>query len=192
MYDRLTDRARRVMQYANEEAMSVGHEYIGTEDIILGLVREGVGAFAHVLKSLKVDISKIRGEVEKALRLETDVTELGDAPTSPRAKKVIEYAMEESKNLNHSYVGTEHLLLGLLRDHNGVAAQVLMNLGVTLETARGEVINVMGMGISLHPTKPGDGILRSAGALADMPEMDEIFDEIERERKAARFRDETP
>ncbi|QDU40583.1 ClpA/B family protein [Maioricimonas rarisocia] len=147
MYERFTDRARKVMQLANQEAQRFNHEYIGTEHILLGLVKEGSGVAANVLKNLDVDLRKIRLEVEKIVQSGPDMVTMGKLPQTPRAKKVIEYAMEEARNLNHNYVGTEHLLLGLLREQEGVAAQVLMNLGLKLEDVREEVLNLLGHGL---------------------------------------------
>jgi len=135
------------MQLANQEAQRFNHEYIGTEHILLGLVKEGSGVAANVLKNLDVDLRKIRIEVEKIVQTGPDMVTMGKLPQTPRAKKVIEYAMDEARNLNHNYVGTEHLLLGLLREQEGVAAQVLMNLGMKLEDVRDEVLNLLGHGM---------------------------------------------
>jgi ATP-dependent Clp protease ATP-binding subunit ClpC len=147
MFERFTDRARKVMALANQEAQRFNHEYIGTEHILLGLVKEGSGVGANVLKNLEVDLRKVRLEVEKLVKSGPDMVTMGKLPQTPRAKKVIEYAIEEARNLNHNYVGTEHLLLGLLREHDGVAAQVLMNLGLKLEEVREEVLNLLGAGV---------------------------------------------
>jgi ATP-dependent Clp protease ATP-binding subunit ClpC len=147
MYERFTDRARKVMQLANQEAQRFNHEYIGTEHMLLGLVKEGTGVAANVLKNLDVDLRKIRLEVEKLVQSGPEMITMGKLPQTPRAKKVIEYSMEEARNLNHNFVGTEHLLLGLLREHEGVAAQVLMNLGLKLEDVREEVLNLLGNGL---------------------------------------------
>jgi ATP-dependent Clp protease ATP-binding subunit ClpC len=147
MYERFTDRARKVMQLANQEAQRFNHEYIGTEHILLGLVKEGSGVAANVLKNLDVDLRKIRLEVEKLVQSGPEMVTIGKLPQTPRAKKVIEYSMEEARNLNHNYVGTEHILLGLLREQEGVAAQVLMNLGMKLEDVREEVLNLLGHGM---------------------------------------------
>src|SRR5215471_16950911 len=144
MYERFTDRARKVMQLANQEAQRFNHEYIGTEHILLGLVKEGSGVAANVLKNLDVDLRRIRLEVEKLVQSGPEMVTMGKLPQTPRAKKVIEYAIEEARNLNHNYVGTEHLLLGLLREEEGVAAQVLRNLGLKLEDVREEVLNLLG------------------------------------------------
>jgi ATP-dependent Clp protease ATP-binding subunit ClpC len=144
MFERFTDRARKVMALANQEAQRFNHEYIGTEHILLGLVKEGSGVGANVLKALEVDLRKVRLEVEKLVKQGPEMVTMGKLPQTPRAKKVIEYAIEEARNLNHNYVGTEHLLLGLLREHDGVAAQVLRNLGLKLEEVREEVLNLLG------------------------------------------------
>jgi len=152
MYERFTDRARKVMQLANQEAQRFNHEYIGTEHILLGLVKEGSGVAANVLKNLDIDLRKIRLEVEKIVQSGPDMVTMGKLPQTPRAKKVIEYSIEEARNLNHNYVGTEHLLLGLLREQEGVAAQVLMNLGLKLEDVREEVLNLLG-----HNPESGEG-----------------------------------
>jgi ATP-dependent Clp protease ATP-binding subunit ClpC len=146
MFERFTDRARKVMALANQEAQRLNHEYIGTEHILLGLVKEGSGVGANVLRNLDVDLRKVRLEVEKLVRAGPEMVTMGRLPQTPRAKKVIEYAIEEARNLNHNYVGTEHLLLGLLREHDGVAAQVLMNLNLKLEEVREEVLNLLGAG----------------------------------------------
>ena len=125
MFERFTDRARKVMAMANQEAQRFNHEYIGTEHILLGLVKEGSGVGANVLKNLDVDLRKVRLEVEKLVRQGPETAQVGKLPQTPRAKKVIEYAIEEARSLNHNYVGTEHLLLGLLREQDGVAATPL-------------------------------------------------------------------
>ena len=162
MYERFTDRARKVMQLANQEAHRFNHEYIGTEHILLGLVKEGSGVAANVLKNLDVDLRKIRIEVEKIVQSGPDMVSPGKLPQTPRAKKVIEYAMEEARNLNHNYVGTEHLLLGLLREQEGVAAQVLMNLSLKLEDVREEVLNLLGHGLEGGGAGEG-GVAERAG-----------------------------
>ena len=144
MFERFTDRARKVMALANQEAQRFNHEYIGTEHVLLGLVKEGSGVGANVLKNLDVELRKVRMEVEKLVKSGPDMVTMGKLPQTPRAKKVIEYAIEEARSLNHNYVGTEHLLLGLLREQDGVAAQVLLNLGLKLDDVRDEVLNLLG------------------------------------------------
>ncbi|AMV35051.1 Negative regulator of genetic competence ClpC/MecB [Pirellula sp. SH-Sr6A] len=181
MYERFTDRARKVMQLANQEAQRFNHEYIGTEHILLGLVKEGSGVAANVLKNLDVDLRKIRLEVEKLVQSGPEMVTIGKLPQTPRAKKVIEYSMEEARNLNHNYVGTEHILLGLLREQEGVAAQVLMNLGMKLDDVREEVLNLLGHGMESaevgerggregnNPSEPGAS---SKGGKSKTPALD--------------------
>jgi len=145
MFDRFTDRARKVMQLARQEAQRFNHEYIGTEHILLGLVQEGSGVAANVLKQMDVDLKKIRSEVEKMVQTGTNLSmPMGQLPFTPRAKKVLELSLEEASNLGHNYIGTEHLLLGLLRENESVAAQVLLNIGLKLEDVREEVLEFLG------------------------------------------------
>ncbi|MEZ6242552.1 MAG: Clp protease N-terminal domain-containing protein [Phycisphaerales bacterium] len=178
MFERFTDRARKVMALANQEAQRFNHEYIGTEHILLGLVKEGSGVGANVLKNLDVDLRKVRLEVEKLVKAGPEMVTMGKLPQTPRAKKVIEYAIEEARNLNHNYVGTEHLLLGLLREHDGVAAQVLMNLGLKLEEVREEVLNLLGAGTETEGEPSGGGAggapgeARSAKGKSKTPALD--------------------
>ncbi len=155
MFERFTDRARKVMALANQEAQRFNHEFIGTEHLLLGLVKEGSGVGATVLKNLDVDIKKLRLEVEKLVHSGPDMVTMGKLPQTPKAKKVIEYAIEEARSLNHNYVGTEHILLGLLRESDGIAAQVLMNLGLKLEEVRQEVLNLLGAGVEEGPAALG-------------------------------------
>lgn len=155
MFERFTDRARKVMALANQEAQRFNHEFIGTEHILLGLVKEGSGVGATVLKNLDVDIKKLRLGVEKLVKSGPDMVTMGKLPQTPKAKKVIEYAIEEARALNHNYVGTEHILLGLLRENEGVAAQVLMDIGLKLEEVRQEVLNLLGAGVDEGPAALG-------------------------------------
>ena len=198
MFERFTDRARKVMALANQEAQRFNHEYIGTEHILLGLVKEGSGVGANVLKNLGVDLRKVRLEVEKLVKSGPETVTMGKLPQTPRAKKVIEYAIEEARNLNHNYVGTEHLLLGLLREQDGVAAQVLIVLGLRLEEVREEVLNLLGAGVDAEDgpqlptseTKKGksktpalDSFGRDLTELAKEGKLDPVIgrsDEIER------------
>jgi hypothetical protein len=140
MFYQFTDRARKVMALANQEAQRFNHEYIGTEHILLGLVKEGSGVGATVLKNHNVDIKKLRLEVKKLVKSNQDMVTMGRLPRTPRAKKVIEYAIEEAQSHNHTYVGTEHILLGLFRENKSTAAQVLMNLDLSIEQVRHEVL----------------------------------------------------
>jgi ATP-dependent Clp protease ATP-binding subunit ClpC len=150
MFERFTDRARKVMALANQEAQRLNHEYIGTEHILFGLVKEGSGVGANVLKNLDIDLRKVRTEIEKLVKAGPPTVTMGKLPQTPRAKHVIEHAILEARGLNHNYVGTEHLLLGLLREIDGVAAQVLMNLGVKLEEVREEILNLLGGEIKMQ------------------------------------------
>ncbi len=174
MFERFTDRARKVMQLANQEAQRFNHEYVGTEHVLLGLVKEGSGVAANVLKNLDVDLRKIRVEVEKIVQSGPDMVTMGKLPQTPRAKKVIEYAIEEARNLNHNYVGTEHLLLGLLREQEGVAAQVLMNLNLKLEEVREEVLNLLGHGMDAggESERGSSGGASAKGGKSKTPALD--------------------
>jgi len=144
MFDRFTDRAKKVMNLARQEAQRFNHEYLGTEHILLGLVQEGSGVAANVLKNMGIDLNKIRTEVEKIVKTGPSMVTMGQLPFTPRAKKVLELSMEEASNLGHNYIGTEHLLLGLIKENEGIAAQVLINLGVKLEDVREEVLDFLG------------------------------------------------
>ena len=144
MFDRFTDRAKKVMSFARQEAQKFNHEYIGTEHILLGLVQEGSGVAANVLKNMSIDLEKVRHEVEKIVKTGPSMVTMGQLPFTPRAKKVLELSMEEASQLSHNYIGTEHLLLGLIKENEGIAAQVLMNLGVKLEEVREEVLEFLG------------------------------------------------
>ena len=141
-FDRFTKKARRVLALANEEAQALNHGYIGTEHLLLGLVREGDGVAARVLKDLDIDLPKVRQAVENIVGRGKRAT-LGRIGLTPRTKRVIELAVEEARRMNHSYIGTEHLLLGLAREGNGIAADVLASLGVTLEQVRRRTQDVM-------------------------------------------------
>ena len=141
-FEKFSERARRVLTLAQEEAQRFNHNYIGTEHLLLGLVREGDGVAAKVLANLGVELSKVRAAVEFIIgRGERPTT--GEIGLTPRAKRVIELAVDEARRLNHNYIGTEHLLLGLLREGEGVAAGVLESLGVSLERVRGEVQRIL-------------------------------------------------
>ena len=144
MFDRFTDRAKKVMSFARQEAQKFNHEYIGTEHILLGLVQEGSGVAANVLKNMNIDLEKVRHEVEKIVKTGPSMVTMGQLPFTPRAKKVLELSMEEASQLSHNYIGTEHLLLGLIKENEGIAAQVLMNLGVKLDEVREEVLEFLG------------------------------------------------
>jgi ATP-dependent Clp protease ATP-binding subunit ClpA len=151
-FDRFTERARQVLQLAQEEAQRFNHNYIGTEHILLGLVREKEGVAARVLTDMGVELNDIRGKVELIIG-RGDRIVLGDIGLTPRAKKVMELAMDEARRLGHHYVGTEHLLLGLLREGEGIAAQVLKKCGVDLGKTRRNVLHILNQ----EPISPGAG-----------------------------------
>ena len=140
--DRFTERAKKVLVLAQQEAQRLNHNYIGTEHLLLGLVAERDGIAAKVLKNLGVELNKVRSGVEFIIG-RGDRQVIGDISLTPRAKKVIELAAEEAQELNHNYIGTEHLLLGLIREGEGIAVGVLESLGVNLEKARAHVITVV-------------------------------------------------
>ena len=146
MFNRFTERARKVLILAKEEAKRFNHDYIGTEHILLGLIREGEGVAAAVLQKMGLDLQTIRLEIEKLVQPGPTTQILGDIPFTPRAKRVLELAAEEARNLGHNYIGTEHILLGLIKEAEGVASQVLINLGLDLSSVRGEVMNILGAG----------------------------------------------
>jgi ATP-dependent Clp protease ATP-binding subunit ClpC len=146
-----TDRVRKVLAMAREEAIRLQHDYVGTEHILLGLIREGEGVAAAVLNNLAVDLEQVQEKVEESVRRGKATIALGELPYTSRAKKVLEFAMAEARELNHSYVGTEHLLLGLLREEKGIAAEVLGQLGVSLEDARRETLKLLGSEPSAAP-----------------------------------------
>jgi len=152
-FERFTERARKTLQFAQEEAQHLNHNYIGTEHILLGLVREGDGVAARVLNNLGIELNKVRSAVEFIIE-RGDRVVTGEIGLTPRAKRVIELAVDEARRLNHHYIGTEHLLLGLVREGEGVAAGVLEGLGVSLEKVRAQVIEVLksSSGYAANPT----------------------------------------
>jgi ATP-dependent Clp protease ATP-binding subunit ClpA len=193
MYERFTDRARKVMQLANQEAQRYNHEYIGTEHILLGLVKEDFGLAANVLKNLGIDLNKVRRLVEKLSQTGVDIFNIGQMPPTPRAKKVIEYALDEARGMRHNYVGSEHLLLGLLRDEECLAGSVLRNLGVKLQDVREEIMCLLGFPPDWKPPKQM-AIHRDPYAdLPDLPEnvllavkdLDVQIDHLQQEKEAA-------
>ncbi len=141
-FDKFTERARKVLSLAQEEAQRFQHNYIGTEHLLLGLVREGEGVAAKVLSNLGVELNKVRSAVEFIIG-RGDRIVLGEIGLTPRAKKVIELAVDEARRLTHRYIGTEHLLLGLVREGEGIAAGVLESLGVNLEKVRAQTLEAL-------------------------------------------------
>jgi ATP-dependent Clp protease ATP-binding subunit ClpC len=165
-----TERVRKVLAMAREEAARLHHEYVGTEHILLGLIREGEGVAATVLQNLSVELDDIQQKIEETVKKgKAGQTTGPDLPYTSRAKKVLELAMSEARELNHSYVGTEHLLLGLLREEKGIAAQVLTDAGVNLDAARAETLRILGTempqgGAQGQAQPPGAAPAQTAGA----------------------------
>ncbi len=149
-FDKFTDRARKVLTLAQDEAQRFNHNYIGTEHLLLGLVREGEGVAARVLENMNVELSKVRTAVEFIIG-RGDRPVVGEVGLTPRAKRVIELAIDEARRLGHNYIGTEHLLLGLVREGEGIAAGVLESLGVNLDKVRHQVIHVLSQSTSVSP-----------------------------------------
>src|SRR5688500_6791035 len=144
MHDKFTELVRKVIYLAREEAARLQHDYIGTEHLLLGVIREGEGIAATVLNNLGVDLDHIRQAVENMVSSSGGTMTIGEIPFTPRAKRVLELAVEEARSLGHNYVGTEHLLLGLIREGGGVAAKVLLELGVDRKRVREETLKLLG------------------------------------------------
>ncbi|OQX54004.1 MAG: hypothetical protein B5M48_01910 [Candidatus Omnitrophica bacterium 4484_213] len=148
MFSRFTERARKIILLAKEEAKRLNHDYIGTEHILLGLVREGEGVAAAVLEGLLgISLETVRLEVEKLIKPGSNLLVSGDIPFTPKAKEVLELAFDEAKKMGHNYIGTEHLLLGLLREKEGIGAQVLFNLGLDINKLREAIMRLLGEGV---------------------------------------------
>ncbi|MFH1641049.1 MAG: ATP-dependent Clp protease ATP-binding subunit [Candidatus Omnitrophota bacterium] len=183
MFNRFTERARKVIILAKEEARRFNHDYIGTEHILLGLIREGEGVAANVLQKMGVSLENIRLEIEKLVQPGPATQIIGDIPFTPRSKKALELAAEEARSLGHNYIGTEHLLLGLIHEGEGVASQVLLNLGLDLNTVRNEVMELLGSalpGLGAAPAKTKtpalDAFGRDLAALAKENKLDPVID----------------
>ena len=187
MFNRFTERARKVIILAKEEARRFNHDYIGTEHILLGLVREGEGVAATVLQKLNVSLENIRLEIEKLVQPGPATQIMGDIPFTPRAKKALELAVEEARALGHNYIGTEHLLLGLIREGEGVASQVLLNLGLDLERVRNEVMEILGSALpgfgqpqaAKTKTPALDAFGRDLTALARENKLDPVINRLQ-------------
>lgn len=167
MFGRFTERAQKVLALAQEEAVRLGHKNIGTEHILLGLIREGEGIAAKALQALGLGLDKIQGEVESLIGRGAENP--SNINYTPRAKKVIELSMDEARKLGHTYVGTEHILLGLIREGEGVAARVLNNLGVSLNKARQQVLQLLGSNEALSSSNQGTG-----NAAVNTPTLDSL------------------
>src|SRR5437667_190480 len=170
-FDRFNDRAKRGLALAQDEAIRFNHNYIGTEHLLLGLVREGEGVAARVLDSLGVELSKVRTAVEFIIGRGDSTTSPSEITLSPRTKKVIELAIDEARKLGHSHVGTEHLLLGLVREGEGIASGVLESLGVSLEKVRHQVIATLGQ---QHPVTAETAAAGGKSASSKTPTLDQL------------------
>ena len=157
MFERFTDRARRIVVLAQEEARMLNHDYIGTEHLLLGLIHEGEGVAAKALVSLGISLEAVRQQVEETVgHGQPQQSKSGHIPFTPRAKKVLELSLRESQRLNHNYIGTEHILLGLIREGEGVGARVLMALGADVDRVRHAVIELLhGRQSEKHGTRAG-------------------------------------
>jgi ATP-dependent Clp protease ATP-binding subunit ClpA len=197
MFERFTDRARRVIVLAQEEARMLNHNYIGTEHILLGLIHEGEGVAAKALESLGVSLDAVRQQVEEIIGQGQEAPS-GHIPFTPRAKKVLELSLRESLQLGHNYIGTEHILLGLIREGDGVAAQVLVRLGADLNRVRHQVIQLIA-GRPPREGAPGPEVqarldvveIRLAvlehrvGTGPDTSDLDEQIAQVRREKESA-------
>ena len=182
MFERFTERARQVVVLAQEEARTLKHNYIGTEHILLGLLREEEGLAARVLESLDITVERVRAQVVRIVGSGEEVTS-GQIPFTPRAKKVLELALREALSLGHNYIGTEHILLGLVRENEGVAARILLDFDADSEKIRNEVIRMLsgpgsrqrgaGGGAARPPPAPGRGqeVLEAARPVRAQPDQ---------------------
>jgi ATP-dependent Clp protease ATP-binding subunit ClpC len=167
MFERFTDRARRVVVLAQDEARMLNHNYIGTEHILLGLIHEGEGVAAKALESLGISLHAVRQQVEEVIG-RGQHSPSGHIPFTPRAKKVLELSLRESLQLGHNYIGTEHILLGLIREGDGVAAQVLVKLGADLNRVRQQVIQLLHGYQGTGPAAAGAGVADLADQLTSL------------------------
>jgi ATP-dependent Clp protease ATP-binding subunit ClpC len=163
VFERFTERARQVVVLAQEEARTLKHNYIGTEHILLGLLREEKGLAARVLETLDITVERVRAQVVAIVGSGEEVTS-GQIPFTPRAKKVLEMALREALSIGHNYIGTEHILLGLVRENEGVAARILLDFDANSEKIRNRVLHMLG--------EPGEHGYESAGAPAPAPAVE--------------------
>jgi ATP-dependent Clp protease ATP-binding subunit ClpA len=183
MFERFTDRARRVVVLAQEEARLLNHNYVGTEHLLLGLIHEAEGVAAKALELLGIRLEVVRAQVEQIVgRGQRAPT--GHIPFTPRAKKVLELSLREAKQLGHNYIGTEHILLGLIREGEGVAAHVLVKLGADLSRARGQVIGLLSGDAGTEEAAARTRLVRMT-VPDDLLEAQEQFAQVRREKEAA-------
>jgi ATP-dependent Clp protease ATP-binding subunit ClpA len=195
MFERFTDRARRVVVLAQEEARLLNHNYLGTEHLLLGLIHEGQGVAAKALESLGISQEAVQAQVEEIIG-QGEVAPSGRIPFTPRAKKVLELSLREAKQLGHNYIGTEHILLGLIREGEGVAAQVLVRLGAELSPTRRQVIGLLtgdteaGAGTRLVHLSMPDELREAEEELAQVRRQKERAIDAEDLDRAAALRDQ--
>jgi ATP-dependent Clp protease ATP-binding subunit ClpA len=183
MFERFTDRARRVVVLAQEEARLLNHNYIGTEHILLGLIHEGEGVAAKALESLGISLEAVRAQVEEIIGQGIEAPG-GHIPFTPRAKKVLELSLREALQLGHNYIGTEHILLGLIREGEGVAAQVLVKLGADLARVRQQVVQVLSGYAGGEDVGARMRLVRMT-VPDDLREAEEQLAQVRREKEAA-------
>jgi len=206
MFERFTDRARRAVAQAQEEARMLNHAYIGTEHILLGLIHEGEGVAAKALESLGISLDAVRQQVQEIIG-RGEQAPPGHIPFTPRAKKVLELSLREAQQFGHNYIGTEHILLGLIREGDGVAAQVLVKLGANLNRVRQQVIQLLHGYQAKEPISAGTGrgsrlpddvlaqvddldrrlaaVERWVGMRPDLDDLDQEIAQVRREKEAA-------
>src|SRR5947209_1183618 len=187
-FDKFTERARKVLSLAQEEAQRFQHNYIGTEHLLLGLVREGEGVAAKVLSNLGVELNTVRNTVEFIIG-RGDRVVLGEIGLTPRAKKVVELAIDEARRLHHHYIGTEHLLLGLVREGEGIAAGVLESLGVNLEKVRTQTVIVLSQVSNMRTVDKGDATPeQQSETQVDTPQLSTSFTQMRSRLRSDRDR----
>jgi ATP-dependent Clp protease ATP-binding subunit ClpC len=153
MQDRFTNRLKKVINIARQEAIRMRHDYIGSEHLLLGIVKEGEGVAALVLSNLGIEKDELISAIENAVSYGSTPIVLGEIPLNQEARRILNYAMEEARRMNHSYIGTEHLLLGILKEEQSIAAQVLFSLGIDIDIVRSEIMKIL-EGESLGQTIP--------------------------------------
>ena len=187
MFERFTERARKVIILAREEAIRLGHNFVGTEHLLLGLIREGDGLAVAILKKLNVNISAVKGEIEKIVSVGSEFSPAGEIPFTTQAKKVLEYAISEARSLGHNYIGTEHLLLGLIREGEGIASLVLRDFGVSVASAKAQAQELLGEQASKPTTSTRTPALDEFGVdLTAMARQDRLDPVIGRETEIER------
>jgi ATP-dependent Clp protease ATP-binding subunit ClpA len=187
MYERFTDRARKVMKLANQEALRLNYEYIGTEHILMGLVKEGSGVAANILHNLNIDLRKIEREIEKVVWVGPATDFKGNLPQAPKAKRVVEIAIAEARSLGHHYVGTEHILLAIMHEEDSVAAQMLLSFGVTCDAMRQAIRDLLGHNrpFSLDELTQREELNLPVGVQEEVKELERQIEQLNQEKEEA-------